>query len=623
MNLATIDVPRFGEAAIQLADNGYRPVPIIPGTKRPPMDGWQEFQFQPESVSAYANHYTGLLTGHGVIGLDMDVIDVQIAERIDELAKQCLGKAPVRVGNWPKRLRLYRFDGEIKKRVVGLGDAGKIEILGTGQQFVAYAMHPDTKAPFEWITTASPLTTHSHDLTVVEMRHLDMFVKAVEAEFPQAKDRKPSEQSEHGHIQADERWALHISNIIDGSEMHDSIRALAAGWVRSGMPPGAVVQALRAIVGQSAAKTATPDRWMERYSDIPRAVSTAQQEFPFEPLLAQLPPESLLLSLSELEQRASTIQWSVKGIVPAASLGVIFGASGAFKSFVALDYALSRAWGRQWLGRRTKQAAVVYLAAEGGAGIFRRILAWHKQHGLNWRQCPMHVIVVPLVLAKSCEAIATAIRAKGIQPGDIIVDTLSQVFDGDENAASEIAPFLRTVGAGLRDAFGCTVTLVHHSGHQATERPRGSSAIIANVDFMYGVFRDEQSLMCTLECVKQKDGDKPEPITFTLNRLILGQDEDGDEISSLVAQHADSINAVLESARVGRSGHLQRFLQAVDGGRPEKEVRTAFYSLMDGEAPEARRKAWQRARSAALSAGVVTIEGDWYSAVSVDSGAGH
>ena len=65
--------------------------------------------------------------------------------------------------------------------------------------------------------------------------------------------------------------------------------------------------------------------------------------------------------------------WAVKGLVPAEGLGFIFGGSGAFKSFIALDYAMHRTYGMRWLGRKTAKATVVYLAAEGGAGLMRRI----------------------------------------------------------------------------------------------------------------------------------------------------------------------------------------------------------------------------------------------------------
>lgn len=330
-------------------------------------------------------------------------------------------------------------------------------------------------------------------------------------------------------------------------------------------------------------------------------------------------PARLVLTLAQLQERAAAVAWTVKGVIPASSLGMIFGASGAFKSFVALDYALHRAWGMQWLGRKTKKAPVVYLAAEGGAGVFRRIDAWHRLHGLDWRKCPLFVVPVPLALRQDAKHLRTAVQALGVAAGDIIVDTLSQTFDGDENAASEVAPFIRTLGAELRDPLGATVTLIHHSGHVATERPRGSSAMLANLDFVFGVFRDEQQLLCTAECAKQKDGDKVEPLTFTLHRQVLGRDEDGEEISSLVARHADSAAAVLEAARAKRSGGLARLIAAIGQGTIEKEARYAFYASMDG-APDAKQKAFRRALNDACRLGVVIAEGDFLTVAAQQKG---
>lgn len=334
------------------------------------------------------------------------------------------------------------------------------------------------------------------------------------------------------------------------------------------------------------------------------------------PAVVALANTRLVLTLAELNIRAAAIRWAVKGAIPEASIGMFFGASGAFKSFVALDYALHRAWGLRWLGRKTKQAPQVYLAAEGGAGIMRRVLAWHQQRNLDWRQCPMFVVAVPMVLRTQSRRLAASIRETGIHPGDIIVDTLSQTYDGDENSATEMADWLRVIGTELRDVFNATVLVIHHTGHSNTERPRGSSAITANADFLYGCFRDEQQMLATLECVKQKDGDKIEPATFTLTKQVLGKDEDGDEISSLSAAHADSAQAVLESARKTRSGSLMRLLEAVDTGRPEKEVRLAFYSSMPDSSPDARQKAFVRAMNTALSAGALLREGDWISVAS-------
>jgi hypothetical protein len=319
----------------------------------------------------------------------------------------------------------------------------------------------------------------------------------------------------------------------------------------------------------------------------------------------------LVLTIGELYERAGAVRWAVKGLIPQQGLGFIYGASGTFKSFLALDYALHRAYGMNWMGRRTHQAVPVYLAAEGGAGIMKRIQAWHKARSMDWRKCPMRVVVVPLTLRTQAGTLADAVKACGVECGDLIVDTMSQTFTGNENSNDEVAEFLRVLGTDLRDALHCTVTVVHHSGHSATERPRGASAIIANVDFALGVFRDEKEMLCTVEAAKVKDGERPEAQTFELSAHELGRDEDGDAITSLVATHINTaaglLAAVQREGSAGRGGRNQVFLGLLQNGMPEKELRKVFYDAVETTDPEARKKAFYRARDWAVSNGFIEV----------------
>jgi hypothetical protein len=322
-------------------------------------------------------------------------------------------------------------------------------------------------------------------------------------------------------------------------------------------------------------------------------------------------PEELVLTVEQLHQRASAITWSVKGIIAEQSLGFIYGASGTFKSFIALDYALHRCYGIKWLGRRTKTATVVYLAAEGGAGLMRRIQAWHKHRGMVWQDCPLRVVIVPLTLRTQSQHLEQAIRATGVEPGDIVIDTMSQTYSGNENSNDEVSEFMRILGRDLRDALRCTVLVVHHSGHSATERPRGASAILANSDFCFGVFRDEKEMLATLEFLKIKDGERPEAVTFSLATIALGFDEDGDTVTSLVAhqlQSSDDVaQAMQQESQAGRLGRNQLLLNLIKTCTTEKELRKAFYEDVDVKDPDARKHAYYRSRDWAVKAKFVEI----------------
>ena len=74
-------------------------------------------------------------------------------------------------------------------------------------------------------------------------------------------------------------------------------------------------------------------------------------------------------------------EWLVKKLLPRQGVAVFFGARSTFKSFAAIDCGLRVAIGWNWAGRRTIKAPVVYIAAEGAAGVRKRKIGFELQHG--------------------------------------------------------------------------------------------------------------------------------------------------------------------------------------------------------------------------------------------------
>ena len=318
-----------------------------------------------------------------------------------------------------------------------------------------------------------------------------------------------------------------------------------------------------------------------------------------------------LLGLDELQKSAADVRWLVKRMLPAESIGMLFGGSGTFKSFVALDAALHIAHGMPWLGRRTTQGPVVYIAAEGGAGLWARVQAWHQARRLKWQGIPFYAVPAAVDLSSDAWRVVDAAQALGVTPAMVVIDTLSQTYSGEENSANEMAAYFRELGARFRQLWRCAVLLIHHSGHMATERPRGSSAIRANLDFMFGVFRDEKEMLATITCAKQKDGEAFDDATFSLTQQTIGTDADGDPVTSLVARHLSTAEEVQEAAdaevKAGRSNGNKLFLSLAQNGAQEPEVRSAFYAECGLSEPEARRQAYWRARKWAITKGFIDV----------------
>lgn len=165
----------------RLAELRYRPVPIAPGKKYPAgVDGWERYTYSPGDEGRWPNWGVGLLTGE-LVAVDIDVLDRDLVGRLLKLAVRTLGRAPVRIGKAPKSLLIYRTAEPRSKKKLKLGEAGHIEILGVGQQFVAYAVHPDTQRPYQW-HWGEPLAIPFDSLPLVTSEQVDAFMaQAAEA----------------------------------------------------------------------------------------------------------------------------------------------------------------------------------------------------------------------------------------------------------------------------------------------------------------------------------------------------------------------------------------------------------------------------------------------------------
>lgn len=161
--------------------NGYEIVPIQPGTKRPPFKNWEDVRATTKKLDRWldhgrADHGVGILTRKTPL-VDIDCRDPRIVKKMIRFVEQLIGESVQRVGMAPKTGLVFRTDEPFRKvnsktfidpdnpeddngKVLGQ----KLEVLGDGQQFVAYAIHPDTGQPYRWIDKNGPHNTPWDDL---------------------------------------------------------------------------------------------------------------------------------------------------------------------------------------------------------------------------------------------------------------------------------------------------------------------------------------------------------------------------------------------------------------------------------------------------------------------------
>ena len=112
----------FGRAGPVLEANGFSPLPISlphPATragKKPPssLEAWSTPVPVAVRLPRYARCGTGILTAT-TPAVDIDVRHAEIADVLDRVVVKLAGDAPVRFGQAPKRLRVYRTTAPFAK----------------------------------------------------------------------------------------------------------------------------------------------------------------------------------------------------------------------------------------------------------------------------------------------------------------------------------------------------------------------------------------------------------------------------------------------------------------------------------------------------------------------------
>ena len=262
-----------------------------------------------------------------------------------------------------------------------------------------------------------------------------------------------------------------------------------------------------------------------------------------------LQPTHLRLLVDSDLDALPQLRWLVKGIIPNAGIGAIYGASGSYKSFLTLDLLAHVSNGREWFGHRVKAAPVVYVPFEGQGGIPNRIRAWRTAQ--TAARYPDHlatfapdadvlsrvaIITEPLNLREQADRdkLVAGLKGQGWAGGILCIDTLAQAAEGIEENSSAMGEMIRHF-RDLQQQLGGVILLVHHSGKDETRGMRGWSGLHAAMDFVVECQKDGDpaARAASFRLAKVKDGTTGTSFGFQMQLVHIGVDEDGDPITSL------------------------------------------------------------------------------------------
>ena len=345
-------------------------------------------------------------------------------------------------------------------------------------------------------------------------------------------------------------------------------------------------------------------------------------------------PRRAPMALEWCEQtRPLASSWLVKGVLPSSGLACFYGPSRAGKSFLALEWSLRIAHGDDVLGFRTQQVGVAYVGAEAANGVRKRIRAWMHESGRDETEdgeggpfaligrgvdfsSPESPDIEELIALLTDAAIE--FKERGARLGAVVVDTLARASAGaDENSSADMGTVLAALER-IAEALGVLVIVVHHTGKDVSKGARGHSSFFAALDTAIELQHDEETGTRSLKLAKQKDDEDGRMWGFRLKPVAMGEDADGDPITSCVIEYTDAPAAkskrrdkVQETAERIVTDALKAVLsnegrQAPHGVpaplgttvAPYAAVRDRAYKIglsQDGETPAAKRTRWNRA----------------------------
>ena len=316
-----------------------------------------------------------------------------------------------------------------------------------------------------------------------------------------------------------------------------------------------------------------------------------------------------------------------KGLFAPDEISVIYGEPGSGKSFLASWASYRIAIGQPVFGRRVRGSPVVYAALEGQIGFERRLHALRDAYGpardFFWINQPADLHSGFGDVEGLIDAVLQA-DAKML-----VIDTLARAMGaGSENEGRDMGMVIAALDQ-IRRETGAHVAIVHHCGKDRDRGMRGHSSLLGAADMAFEIKRGESGNR-TVRIVKAKDGKDGDEFGFSLDVVDLGQDDDGDQITTCIVIPSDEppqagrhkiggsakialdllIRAQADAGEVAPIGpHFPRDISVV----PVSLWRRYFYegAGQDRDNPETVRKAFNRSRSTLQNCGRIGTWGDF------------
>lgn len=180
--------------------------------------------------------------------------------------------------------------------------------------------------------------------------------------------------------------------------------------------------------------------------------------------------------------------WLVDELVPIGTVTILSGDGGVGKSLLALQLAAAVALGKRWVGQPTASGRALFISAEDdrdelhrrlvdvarGAGATLADLRRLSVRSLAGEDALLAVVTPDKVLAASALYIELDQRITQERPALVVLDTLADLFPGNENDRAQARQFIGIL-RGLAIRHDCAVVLLAHPSLSGLNSGSGSS----------------------------------------------------------------------------------------------------------------------------------------------------
>lgn len=579
-----------------LATAGFRVFPLVPNDKKPAIDDWKQqasdapdriHRFWSEALSGDPLDYNiGIATGSGLIVLDVDNKDGKNGSAALERLELCNSDLPATFTvNTPTGGEHLYFrlppDVYAPNSASKLGDG--LDIRGDGGyvagpwseiegRFYEVSQNRPIAAAPPWLVERVRAPKPSERQTAAPAIDLDT-PEAIAAATKWLQRHAP----EHGTYSVACRVLDHALSVGTAVEL------MVEYWNPRRVEPRSEDH-IRQRVEHAEAYRQTPVGSSSaelEFDDVSDEVSTTSKMEVVQPADAWA-----FQTADEADRGALTATHKplVRDYLDCGAMSLLYGAPGQAKTFSALYLAYCVASGQPWAGNRVTQGLVFYLVAEGGGGFRKRVRALKQVYGFG---ADLPLVFLPLSVdlrnPNDVKGLAKTIRAAEERFGQkcvlTVIDTVSRVLaGGDENSSTDMGGLIRNFDK-VREAIGCHLMAIHHTGKDDSRGARGWSGLKAALDTELEV-KDG-----SITVKKQRDLEFGEPVVFHLEGAEIGRGPEGETVTSAVVRIGEKPKPVeaaeeFEHALTEREEQMLRaFDRAVLKKYGEKYVRGAkeFY----------------------------------------------